>query len=183
MADAGYEFKIPFVDRAVDEIENRFGLVGQTYPGHGEDGMEYAADFWSTDKAMHDRVFPWVIENGKRLGVWYVISWKRIYSLKHPERGIQAYTRYDPPPNTASQDHYNHVHVSFYTTPPEEEDMALSDADIDKVAKAVWDSLAVDIFKPPPGEGSTTNPLRRPKSQIEWLVQNIDLIKDAVIKP
>lgn len=97
---------------------------------------------------------------------------------------------------TSDLSHLWHIHLSIHRKYIDDEaamrsileiwngdDMALSDADIDRIAKAVWDSAVVDIFQPPPGEGSATNPFRRPKSQLEWLVKNVDLIRNAVEKP
>ena len=111
------------VARAIEEINGRYSTLGKggTYNGHGEDppGMWYAVDFWTTSRAVHDEVFKWLIENGKRLGIWYIISWKRIYSFKHPERGIQVYTRYGNSTDPYEQ-HYNHIHVSFFATPPQD---------------------------------------------------------------
>jgi hypothetical protein len=112
----------PRAQKVADEINAKFPELGKggTYPGHGEDppGEGYAIDFWTTDRAVHDRVFKWLMANGKRLGLWYTISWERIYSFKHPERGVQAYTRYGAHPKDPSQGHRNHVHVSCYVKAP-----------------------------------------------------------------
>jgi hypothetical protein len=80
--------------------------------------MWYAVDFWTTNRAVHDEVFKWLITNGKRLGIWYIISWERIYSFKHPERGVQVYDRYGVHPADPSKGHRNHLHVSFFAKSP-----------------------------------------------------------------
>lgn len=64
----------------------------------------------------------------------------------------------------------------------EGDDVALSDADIAKIAKAVWNSGAVDMFTPPPGKETASNPLWKAQSELEWLVENVDAIRKAVEK-
>jgi hypothetical protein len=121
MSTAGYDFAVPHVAAAVEEIEDTFGLVGMTYKGHGgadDGGMEYSADFWTLDKAKHDAVLAWFIASHKRIGGKYIITWKRIFSDERSDEGVREYTRYDPPPNTQSEDHYNHVHITFTIDPP-----------------------------------------------------------------
>ena len=107
----------PEVELAVTEINDRFVQLGQggTYPGHGEDGPEYAADFWSTDKAVHDRVLAWVIYSADRLGVKYIISWERIWSVARQDEGIRPYRRDANRDGmlSASERHTNHIHISF----------------------------------------------------------------------
>jgi len=137
-------------------INDRFPGLGDagTYPGHGEDGSQFAADFWTTNKGLHDDVLAWVIENHKNLGVKYIISWKRIWSDARSSEGIRPYTRYGSD-GTPSQLHTNHVHISF---DPGAEDMAvtvnLSDATIKKIADAVANKDIVPNWK----DDKDTNP-------------------------
>lgn len=112
---------LPHVRESVEIIEDRFNLVGGTYPGH-DPSESRAADFWTTSKAKHDEVFYWLIANADRLGLMYVISWKRIWSVGRRDEGVRPYTRYDDEPNpTASQLHTNHVHTSWDADAPESE--------------------------------------------------------------
>lgn len=114
----------PHVERAVLEINRRFPRLGNggTYPEHGEDSAtgKYAADFWATNKDVHDEAFPWLRANAKRLGIKYIISWKRIWSVARASEGVRPYTRYGNTTNP-SQLHTNHIHISFNVTPPKAE--------------------------------------------------------------
>jgi hypothetical protein len=143
----------PHVERAVLEINDRFPALGKgsTYPHHGEDepgGLPeqyYSADFWSTNKDVHDQVLRWVIEHHKRLGVKYIISWVRIWSDARSDEGVRHYSRYDGVSNASdSQLHKNHVHISFNETPPPEDDMPLSSADLDKIRAIVKAEVAAN---------------------------------------
>ena len=123
MATAGYDFKVPHVDAAVDRCEDKFGLIGQTYNGHGGDkdgGKEYSADFWTTSKSKHDEVFNWTIANAVSLGVKYVISWNRIWSQERASEGVRNYERdaNDDGIIDDSEAHENHVHVTYNQYPP-----------------------------------------------------------------
>jgi hypothetical protein len=113
----------PEVEPAVEEINARFSELGKgsTYPGHGEDepgglsSQYYSADFWSTNKAVHDKVFAWIIANAARLNLKYVISWERIWSVERASEGIRHYRRDANRDGTLSpsERHTNHVHTSF----------------------------------------------------------------------
>lgn len=121
----------PWVARGVVEVETRFSLKGGTYRGHadGDPGHDMsgdrAADFWTTNKAVHDRVLSWFVgnnfSNARRLGMTYIISWRRIASVGRASDGIRAYTRYGPDAG-ASQAHTNHVHISWGNTPPAQQE-------------------------------------------------------------
>jgi hypothetical protein len=57
------------------------------------------------DKTYGDNLAAWFIGNASRLGVLYVIWYKRIW---HPGRGWSSYSG----DGTPAGDHYNHVHLS-----------------------------------------------------------------------
>jgi len=153
-------------------INNRFrglGLAG-TYAGHGENGAQFAADFWSTNKLTHDAVLKWVIANAKDLGILYIISWERIWSVARASEGIRTYRRDFNGDGilSASERHTNHVHISY---DPEKENMAisvnLSDATIEKIAKRaaalVWSADVIPNW----GVGDkTTNPALQAKNAV-----------------
>ena len=113
----------PEVAPAVEEINRRFPALGKggTYPNHGEDepgGLTeefYSADFWSTDKGVHDQAFLWIIYNAVRLNLKYVISWNRIWSVARASEGIRPYSRDANRDGvlSASERHTNHIHTSF----------------------------------------------------------------------
>jgi hypothetical protein len=58
-----------------------------------------------SDKTYGDNLAAWFIANASRLGVLYVIWYKRIW---HPGRGWSSYSG----DGTPAGDHYNHVHLS-----------------------------------------------------------------------
>jgi len=83
----------------------------------GEHGKGRACDFSANaktfvdaratgaDKTYGDNLAAWFIANSSRLGVLYVIWYKRIW---HPGRGWSSYSG----DGTPAGDHYNHVHLS-----------------------------------------------------------------------
>ena len=111
----------PEVRPAVDEINARFPALGKggTYPNHGSDepgGLPsefYSADFWSTNKAVHDEVMSWIILNAERLNLELVISWCRIWSVARADEGVRRYFECDIPGTSDSKRHKNHLHVEF----------------------------------------------------------------------
>lgn len=179
----------PEVRYAVDEINARFPALGPggTYPHHGEDepgGLTeefYSADFWSTDKSVHDRVFPWIIANAERLNLKYVISWCRIWSVARADEGIRRYFQCEIPGTSPSQRHTNHVHTSFY----EQGFYMPSLSDIRKVireeldrnnadaAAAVWEADVIpNVWGDP-----TVNPEARAKSALKEIGEDTVAIR------
>ena len=165
----------PRVQLMCDIINDRYSALGQagTYPGHGEDGAQYAADFWTTNKDVHDAVLHWVIENADWLGIKYIISWRRIWSVARANEGIRPYERDANNDGilSASEQHTNHVHISF---DPSKDDMAveikLSDADIAKIAKAVWEW---DRIQPPAGLSTESNPTWSPRGFLQYIAGKV----------
>lgn len=173
----------PHVERAVIEINNRFTALGNgtTYPGHGEDGSKYAADFWSTNKAVHDRVLKFILEDHKRLGVKYIITWERIWSDARSNEGIRHYRRDANRDGTLSpsERHTNHVHISFNVEPPEEDDdMPLTDADWAKFRRIVQQEVAkvweLDVIPNPTGDAA--NPTLVAKNSVAEIRKDTDEI-------
>jgi hypothetical protein len=113
----------PEVALAVEEINRRFPELGKggTYPEHGEDepgglpSQYYSADFWSTSKSVHDKVFAWTIASAERLNLKYVISWDRIWSWERRAEGVRPYRRDANRDGklSAGERHTNHLHHSF----------------------------------------------------------------------
>jgi len=175
----------PRVTFITDHLNDKFPGLGNagTYPGHGEDGAEYAADFWTTNKTVHDEVLIYVIANARNLGVKYIISWRRIWSVARSNEGIRPYTRYGDNA-TPSQNHTNHVHISF---DPGSENMAveisLSDATITKLAEGIRKGLDADKYTPPAGHASTTNPKWRPSSFEKFQTELLENILAELKKP
>jgi len=110
---AGLSTWKPHVQTAVKEIADKFniGTVG-TYPGHGsagDGGISLSADFMTGSKSTHDAILAYGRANARRLGIKYIISWRRIWSVQRNSEGIRTYTRSDP--------HTNHVHITFNPGP------------------------------------------------------------------
>lgn len=98
-------FKLPFVVGCY-RVDN-----------HGEHPLGRACDFMMStggvlptpaNRALGDALAAWVIKNGNKLGVKYVIWRQRIYNMSSPgwrmmnDRG------------SITQNHYDHVHVSMH---------------------------------------------------------------------
>lgn len=117
-----------FVRQAAQEVDALpFRGAGwtSTYPGHGEispgksgtaNRGQYAVDFMVSNKAAGDKIAAYLWANRKRLGVRYVIWNRRIISETNKPSQWRRYT--NPVPSrrgTASGDHTNHPHASFFS--------------------------------------------------------------------
>lgn len=99
---------------AAAAIGPRFGIssIG-TYPGHDPSETK-ALDFMTTDLKKHNSIAQYVWGNARDLGVNYMISWNRIWNIQRDAVGAwRRYTRYGGG-GDASQQHKNHVHLSFF---------------------------------------------------------------------
>ena len=127
----------------VEQVVAAFPRVDAgTYIGH-EPTAALAADFMipeyktTAGKAYGDRLADWVWERRAEYDLWYQIWRGRIRSMTYPNAGWKPYT---PKPAAIAKSpdsawHRNHVHVSLYNEP--ETAMAISDADAEKIARAV----------------------------------------------
>ena len=103
----------PHVQRAVKEIADKFNIstVG-TYPGHGsagDGGISLSADFMTGSKSKHDAILAYGKANAKRLGIKYIISWRRIWSVQRSSEGNRHYSG-------SSNPHIDHVHITFLSS-------------------------------------------------------------------
>lgn len=126
----------PFVRDAGEELERTFPSPNDigTYPGHGEvydsqrgelkgvaNHGQFALDrmtasaYTAKGKAEGDRIADWFWVNRIRLGVRYVIWNKRIRSRTRDGEWHQYVNPVASKRGTASGDHTNHVHVSFFS--------------------------------------------------------------------
>ncbi|MGI8457136.1 MAG: hypothetical protein ACR2LI_03340 [Propionibacteriaceae bacterium] len=111
----------PWVTAATTEIVQRFpGTQNQgTYPGH-DPNESLAVDFMVpiVEDGIGQHIAHFVADEAvcRRLGIWYVIWWGRIWSMTRPEQGWLHYFDADNP--NPSRSHHNHVHVSFYNRTP-----------------------------------------------------------------
>lgn len=83
----------------------------------GEHGVGRACDFMMSpggvlptpaNRALGDAIAAWLIKNGKKLGVKYVIWRQRIYNMAAPGWRVMSDR------GSITQNHYDHVHVSMY---------------------------------------------------------------------
>jgi hypothetical protein len=169
---AGWIFTVPHVARSVEEVEQRFGVVGNSYLGHDDVVMnttkdaalarEYAADFWTLDKAVHDRVLAWFIDNARRIGATYIVTWGRVWSVARANEGVRVHSAANAVLEDGSPDksarHTNHFHFSYDTDPPEDS-MALTDADVAKI----WNTK--NVKDPRDNTGAT---LITPQDLLRW---------------
>jgi hypothetical protein len=186
-----YDFA-PRVTLMVAHVNDTFPALGLggTYYSHGDDedgdGLddeEFSADFWTTNKAVHDQVFYWSIKNAKELGLKYVISWNRIWSVARADEGIRQYS--SNLNASASKLHKNHVHHSYRS---EAETMAvqvtLSDAQILKLADAIGDRiLDKDYITAPETRIDPANPTWQLKSFPRETLEVLDQILEELKKP
>lgn len=109
-----------FVMACVQEINQKCPGANpiSTYPGH-HPHVSRAAD-WMCSKEVGDKIAAYVANEAtaKRLGIWYVIWYGRIWSMTRPEQGWIQYFDADATHPDGSPDrsrrHYNHVHISWY---------------------------------------------------------------------
>lgn len=171
-----------------EEIAHKFGAQIGTYrghadrdPGHDMSG-DLAADFflYVNTKDKHDAVLAWFKTNAVRLGATYIITWRRIWSVARAAEGVRVYNGSDP--------HTGHIHISYGTTPPEGEDMAITDADAVKVAKATLrqDNEIENVWKKPGDENlyvstrSAFEELGRDVNRVQARLVNVDAELDAI---
>lgn len=112
----------PFVRSAALEVDAKFPRRDwtSTYPGHGENSSvgAYAVDFMC-DKATGDKIYAYLVANRKRLGIRYVIWYRRWINWGTDGDGAKSKPYFDGyavnangTPNPSRQ-HTNHVHASF----------------------------------------------------------------------
>jgi len=145
-----------WVVAGAEEIATKFGAQIGTYWGHsdgdhGDMTGQFAVDLWFyvNTSEKHDAVLAWFKLNAERIGAMHIITRRRIWSVERADEGVRYYGGDDP--------HTSHIHISFDNQPPEEWDMPLSDAELDRIANrvasrfsTVWLSDEVRVIAPPP---------------------------------
>lgn len=110
----------PWVKAAADELGPKFGITsvggyraeGSRDPEGHPSGL--ALDFMVSDKARGTALAEYARANARRLGVKYVIWRRRIWSVERNAEGWRLMEDRGSP----TQNHYDHVHVSFNRTAP-----------------------------------------------------------------
>ena len=101
-----------------EEIANLFGITSFSgyRPGDsGDHGKGLAIDFMvPVSSALGDQIADYAIQNMASRGISYII-WKQRFYAPYPSKYGPAYT-WNPMPDRGSvtENHYDHVHVSFY---------------------------------------------------------------------
>lgn len=101
---------------AVAELESHFGIIAMTYPGHDPD-MAHAADFMLPGNGYNAS---WVARGYQlaayaqtdhvRLHVHYIVYRQHIWNVQRNAEGW----RLMPNRGDWTQNHMNHVHISFF---------------------------------------------------------------------
>jgi len=99
----------PHAQAFADAIDEKFGAVAKTYGGHSPT-KDRALDIWDTGADL-EAVVAFALENWTRYGVMYVIYRQQIYN---PEIAPRWRTMEDR--GTPTNNHFDHVHVSFQPT-------------------------------------------------------------------
>lgn len=107
----------PHVKAAAEEIAAKFNVTnigGRASAGHISNSDHYTGHAIDVmvlkDKAKGDAIAAYVIANAARLGVKYVIWYKRFWEPSEPQWVV-----YVVPPGGSA--HYDHVHISFNSQP------------------------------------------------------------------
>ena len=101
------------VQPAVRFLHDTTGFGASTYPGH-DPTMGRAADFRPTSAAAGTRLANWLTANTGPLGIQYIVWSDQIYDTAWPSGGV----RYLADRGSVTQNHQDHVHVSFRTLAP-----------------------------------------------------------------
>lgn len=103
----------PWVKDAANELGPKFGIKvvygfasGDGLYGYRDHPLGLALDFMTSDKATGDALASYARSNAGRLGVHYVIWYRRIWNIDRDSEGWRPYSG-------TSNPHTNHVHVSF----------------------------------------------------------------------
>ncbi len=101
------------VQPAVRFLRNATGFGATTYPGH-DPSMGRAVDIRPTSAANGTRLANWLMANTGPLGIQYIGWSAQIYNIARASDGV----RYMADRGSVTQNHQDHVHVSFRTPGP-----------------------------------------------------------------
>lgn len=101
------------VQPAVRFLQDTTGFGASIYPGH--DPTEgRAADIRPTSSANGTKLANWLMANTGPLGIQYIVWSGQIYNIARASEGV----RYLADRGSVTQNHMDHVHVSFRTPGP-----------------------------------------------------------------
>ena len=101
------------VQRFADAVSKSTGAESfGTYPGH-DPSIERALDIFVpvNSATLGNAIAAFAIDNLERYGIWYLIYRQRIYNPKIADRWRDMEDRGSP-----TQNHFDHVHISFEAT-------------------------------------------------------------------
>jgi hypothetical protein len=110
---AAYSGARPHVARLGRYLQDRFDVATVAANGHDEDhNVGLALDFTFTDRGDGDEFARYLVNNRERLGINYVMWWKRVNidGSWHTMRNR----------GTVGANHYDNVHVSFRSRAPQD---------------------------------------------------------------
>lgn len=103
---------LPHVARVSRALQERFEIIRVTAAGDDEDhDLGLGVDFYFTDRDEGDAFTRYLTNNRERLGVNFVMWWRRV--------SIDGVWHAMSDRGTMGANHYDHVHVSFRSSPPE----------------------------------------------------------------
>ncbi|HET9117713.1 MAG TPA: hypothetical protein VFN75_06510 [Pseudonocardiaceae bacterium] len=108
-ASSGYSQWAPNVAPSVQTIAQRFGVQATTYPGHDPDQW-HAADFLVHSSDQGYALAGYAKVNAARLRVHYICWHQHIWNIQRAAEGWRLMADRGSP----TQNHMDHVHVSFY---------------------------------------------------------------------
>ena len=101
------------VQPAVRFIQNTTGFGATTYVGH-DPTIGRAADIRPTSAANATKLANWLMANTGPLGIQYIVWSGQIYNIARASEGV----RYLADRGSVTQNHQDHVHVTFRTPGP-----------------------------------------------------------------
>lgn len=104
------------VQPAVSCIRTRTGFGTSTYVGH-DPSQGRAVDIRPNSRANHTKLANWVLatmRNGNPLGIQYEVASAQIYDIARASDGVRLMANR----GGVTQNHQDHVHVSFITPGP-----------------------------------------------------------------
>lgn len=94
-------------------IQAATGFGASTYPGH-DPSIGRAADIRPNSSANHTRLANWLRANIGPLGIQYIVASAQIYNIARAKDGVRLMADR----GSVTQNHQDHVHVSFITRGP-----------------------------------------------------------------
>jgi hypothetical protein len=145
---------VPHAQALADEANRIFGTIFKTYEGHDPD-RTHALDCWDTLDDRRD-LAQWAKDNYERFGVDYIIHEQHIWN---PE--ISPAWRPMADRGSPTNNHYDHVHISFNETAPPYEAAKWKEDNMTPEQAAQLNEMFVQIMDPKFGVAKALDNLNR----------------------